>query len=128
MKEINKQNIYVSPQDHLDMAITLMTIHKVSGLAVVEKGKLVGILSAKDFLKTLVSVKYLNGHLGHVVDYMVENPKTILEDSQTHSVVDIFVKEPFHYYPVVDKDHNYKGTIYRSDLLEAVSKIPQTTW
>ena len=128
MKEIIKENIFVSSQDHLELAITFMNLHKVTGLAVVDNGKLVGVLSAKDFLKTLVSSKYLNGHLGKVEDYMIKNPKTIPEGAATHSIVDQFVSDRFHYYPVVDSNNNYRGTIYRPELLKLLSETPQTTW
>lgn len=46
----------VKPDDTVEMAAMLMLDHKIGGLPVVERGKLVGIISEQDVFKALVNI------------------------------------------------------------------------
>ena len=124
----NLKKISVTPEDHMEVVIALIKEYKVSGVAVVQNDKLIGVISAKDFLKKMVSSKYLNEPLGFVENYMTKNPISIKKGSSVHAIVDMFTNHDFHYFPVIDKNNKYIGTIYRIDLLDSLSQIPQTTW
>jgi CBS domain-containing protein len=129
IKKIYKR-YFVYEEDSLENAIRTMLSYSVSGIAVVnENEELVGVLSAKDFLKSLLSHKYHNSGLGRINDYTVKDPVVLLENETENQVIDLFVgKSPHHYYPIVDKNGKFLGTVYRNDLLEYINNLDETTW
>jgi CBS domain-containing protein len=48
--------IVVAPSDEVQVAARLMLKHKVGGLPVVDRGKVIGIVTASDLLKALLNV------------------------------------------------------------------------
>lgn len=134
MEKLNTlvRKIYVSPSDSVSKAVEVMNKNNVSGLAVVDNGVLVGVISAKDFLKALMSAKYHNGDAGSVALYMVSEPDIIVKsDVQLNDIIDHFVLKSRHYYPVVnyvDGKPIFIGTLYRYNLLNYVSSIKEATW
>ena len=121
-------DISIKPTDTLHDALQMMTKHDVSALAVVnEIRELVGIVSAKDFLRSYVSSKYLNGEIGHVEQYMTKNPSYIKYSDSVHTVINVFMEGSHHYYPVVDYG-KFKGMLYRKSLLKEILDMEQTTW
>ena len=51
-----KNPITVSPDDDIEFAAKLIYNHKIGGMPVVEKGKLVGIVTATDMLRTFIDM------------------------------------------------------------------------
>lgn len=133
MNEIQISEIYrklsVKKGTSLEEAINCMVEFSVSGLAVVdERNHLVGVISAKDFLRDMISSKYHNLILGNVEDYMASSPKSIKDHCTITDVIDIFIKNSHHYFPIVNSNGEYKGTIYRNQLLKCLMNIKASTW
>lgn len=124
------KKIFVYESDPLEKAIKIMLDKDVSGIAVLDSnGKLSGVLSAKDFLKEFISFKYHNSSLGNVSSYLVNNPRCLNYSESLNNVIDVFISEsPHHYYPVIDDNNIYMGTVYRNDLLNYVNNLKESTW
>jgi predicted transcriptional regulator len=114
-----------------------LTIHEASssllkmnltGAPVVgENGELAGFLSEKDCLKFVLDSKYYNHTPVTVSNFMSTKVMSLSpEDSLLH-VVELFLKNNFQMYPVVD-DHRVIGVISRRMILDAVSNLNQTSW
>ena len=123
------KNISILNHDSLCHGVDLMIKNDVSGIAVVDKNKkLVGVLSAKDLFKSLISSKYHNLEDDLVSDLMVDEPSVLNNNTSINELLNIFSNKSFHYYPIIDKDNNYLGTIYRKDVLKYIHELKKTTW
>lgn len=100
----------------------------LSGAPVVdENGAMIGFLSEKDCLKYVLDSKYYNHAPSSVTHYMSTQVMTIsLQDSLT-SVVELFLRNNFQVYPVVDNSR-VVGTISRKVVLKAISDLDEALW
>jgi CBS domain-containing protein len=123
---MDKSFITLSPDMDVYKAIQILLDGKITGAAVVdEKERLVGILSEKDCLRTLVHGAYSSLPGGKVSDYMTKNVVTIHPDLDIFTVADTFLKRAFRRLLVV-KEGKLVGQITRRDLLRAIQKIKLT--
>ncbi len=109
-------------------ASTALLKMNLTGAPVVgDQGELLGFLSEKDCLKFSLDSKYYNHTPSKVENFMSKKVMTLSpEDSLLH-VVELFLKNNFQIYPVVD-DHRVVAVISRRMILEAVTKMKQTSW
>ena len=104
-------------------AILLLLKHKISGMPVVdETGKLVGILSERDCLKTLVHARYHNLPTTRVADLMTTEVETIGPDADLLNVAELFLNRHFRRLPVI-KEGQLVGQISRRDMLRAIEEM-----
>ncbi|NNF32754.1 MAG: CBS domain-containing protein [Saprospiraceae bacterium] len=91
--------ISVDAGDRITKAHQLFDTNNIHHLIVLEKGKLVGILSKEDLLKA-----YGEEGLNHtmVSEIMTANPMTIEQDDNLGLAADIILANRFHALPVVD--------------------------
>lgn len=122
--------ITFKPDQDISEVIETMIKNEISGAPVLnENGELIGIITEKDCLKTLIDVAYHNQPLskGKVKDYMSSNPRTVSVDSDVLDVADAFLNSHFRRFPVV-KDGKLIGQVSRRDILKAAGNIEATTW
>jgi len=118
-----KELVTVHPETDAYDAIGLLLKHQISGMPVVDpSGKLVGILSERDCLKTLLEAQYHNLPTALVKDLMSTEPTTITPDTDILKVAEIFLNKRFRRLPVVDKGQ-LVGQISRRDVLRAIQKV-----
>ena len=123
---MDKSFITLKPDMDVYKAIQILLDGKITGAGVVDDREyLVGILSEKDCLRTLVHGAYSNLPSGKVSDYMTKNPVTIHPDLDVFTVADIFLNSTFRRLLVV-KEGKLVGQITRRDLLRAIQKIKLT--
>jgi predicted transcriptional regulator len=123
---MDKSFITLQPDMDVYKAIQILLDGKITGAAVVDdKENLVGILSEKDCLRTLIHDAYSNLPSAKVSDYMTKNPVTIHPDLDVFTVADIFLNRTFRRLLVV-KEGKLVGQITRRDLLRAIQKIKLT--
>ena len=91
--------ISIDVSDRITKAHQLFDSNNIHHLIVLEKGKLVGILSKEDLLKA-----YGENGLNHtmVSEIMTPNPMTIEQDDNLGLAADIILANRFHALPVVD--------------------------
>ena len=115
--------ITFSPETLIGSAIQSFLENKISGAPVVdEKGNLVGMLSEKDCLWTLLESSYYNNLSGYVKDYMSTELTTINLYDSLSEVVQKFLDLRFRRFPVL-QNGKLVGQISRRDVLKAVSNL-----
>lgn len=105
----------VNPSDQSKKAVDLMNRHHIGCVAVVEKDKLVGIITERDILKRLV----IPCHLAEKIlckDIMTSKPVTIRPDQDVAAAVDLMVKKKLKKLFVVD-GQKLVGIITATDIL-----------
>lgn len=85
--------------------------------AVVEKGKLMGIITMDDIRADMFKPEKWN--TTPLTDYMQQPPEHILCDEQTREVIEKFENSRAWNLPVIDHAGNYVGFISKSRLLSA---------
>ena len=123
-KFMAKDLITFQPQEDIDKAITIILANKISGAPVIDQhGKLVGMLSESDCIKTILEGPYNNlpGGTGAVSDYMSRKVVTIDVDKTILELAYEFMNSPFRRFPVTERG-KLVGQISRSDILKAIVK------
>lgn len=109
-----------SPDLDVYEAAKLLIKNDWSGVPIVDDNEcLVGYLSAKDILKHAYASKYEALPPAAVKDYMSTKITSIECGSEIFEVVDMFIKNHYHTYPVTKKG-KYVGVLFRSEILKAV--------
>ena len=117
-----RQLVTVHPDTDAYEAITLLLKHQISGMPVVdEAGKLVGILSERDCLRTLVDAEYHDWPTKLVKDLMSTDPVTVNPDTGIVKVAELFLNNKFRRLPVIDNGL-LVGQISRRDVLRAIQE------
>lgn len=118
-----RELVTVGPETDAYNAISLLLKHQISGMPVVdESGKLVGVLSERDCLKTLFDARYHNLPTALVKDLMSVELETISPDTDVLKIAELFLHRRFRRLPVVDKGQ-LVGQVSRRDVLRAIQKM-----
>lgn len=104
--------VTVTPEDSLSTARDRMMTEGIRHLAVVEDGRLVGMLSDRDVVAHL-------GHLEHmrVNGVMTPHPTTIVPDASTETAARMMIDKRVRALPVVDGER-LVGMLSATDILE----------
>lgn len=126
---IEKSGLTLKKDQNMESAIKQLVNHKATGLPVVaDDGKLLGVLSEKDCLKFAFDMRYFNeGHM-RVEQYMSAKLITLGVNDNILQVAELFIKNQYQMYPVVDEDGHLLGVMTRRSALKAMAKMNQTTW
>jgi predicted transcriptional regulator len=109
----------------IDEATKVLAKNKFSGAPVVnEKNELIGMLSEKDCLKTIVDSYYNQrpSSSSKVKDYMSANVISVGPSKTVIEVAYMFVHSNFKRFPVVESG-KLVGQISRSDVLKLISDL-----
>ena len=118
-----KQLITFQSDTPIEAAMESFLENKISGAPVLDnQGKLVGVLSEKDCMRTLFESSYYNNLGGFVKEYMSTDLKTINIHDTLSNVADEFIKSRFRRFPVMEGD-KLVGQISRRDILRAIVKL-----
>lgn len=113
----------VAPDDLLSAARELFETHGIHHLPVVDHGRLVGMLSASDFLKLHLldqgSTALPHARVRHV---MHPNPVVIARCASLREAAEKLAVGEFHALPVIDEDTTLAGIVTTSDLVEHLLK------
>ena len=118
-----KQLITFQSDTPIETAMESFLENKISGAPVIDnQGKLVGVLSEKDCMRTLFESSYYNNLGGFVREYMSTDLKTINIHDTLSNVADEFIKSRFRRFPVME-GNKLVGQISRRDILRAIVKL-----
>ncbi len=118
-----KDLVTVHPETDAYEAIVLLLKHQISGMPVVDNaGKLVGILSERDCLQTLVNAQYYELPTALVEDLMSRQPETVGPQTDILEIAKVFLQNKFRRLPVLD-DGRLVGQISRRDVLRAIQEL-----
>lgn len=116
---IIRDPITLNPEDTIGKAKGIADEKNISSFPIVEKGRLVGILTNRDLrLKSNLNEKVKNA--------MTKNPVTIHEETRKEEAIRVMDKNKIEKLPVVDKRGRVKGLITLRDIEES-SKFPNAS-
>jgi len=115
---MTKDVVYVKPDRTVAQVKEILRLKRISGVPVVDDdGKVIGIISIEDIIKSLE-----NGTLNEkVVDHMTKNVVCLSNDMTLQDVIKQFERYRYGRFPVVDKDEKLVGIVTKNDILAAVA-------
>lgn len=131
MKEM-KDLFTVSPEDTLVTIKEIFAENRFHHIPVINKHKLVGIISKNDFLQALVNIAESGLVLSEdtlkslpVKEYMTTKMATIGLKERVDVAALIFKENIFHCLPIVNDEHELLGLITPFDILTHSFKLTQ---
>lgn len=116
---MSRELVTFPPGLEINHAAARMLDHKISGAPVVDAtGQLLGILTAKDCFRPVLSASYYGEWGGLVSDYMSTEVETMDASLGLVAAAERFLATPFRRFPVL-QDGRLVGIISRCDLLRA---------
>lgn len=114
--------ITLTPDMDVLMAIEKLLNHHVAGGPVVDQsGNLVGFLSEKDCMQSLIDAAYDSNPVATVEMCMTREVFSIPEEMDLYSIADIFMRTRYRRLPVV-RDGRLVGQISRRDFLASLAQ------
>jgi CBS domain-containing protein len=115
---MNKNVITCHPSEQLNTILNKLELFKIAGMPVVDKGKLVGIISQSDILKGIKSgtISDLS-----VADVMTAQVLTVPPTESAIVVARLMVEKHVNRIPIVDND-KVVGIVTRGDIIKAVAE------
>jgi len=118
-----RELVTVRPDTDAYDAIALLLKHRISGMPVVdESGQLVGMLSERDCLKTLLDAEYHNMPTAKVEDLMSTDLKTIAPDTGIVEIASLFLDTRVRRLAVLNKGR-LVGQVSRKDVLRVIQQM-----
>ncbi len=125
VKDIMARDIITfNPGQNIHQVIDLLVSSAKSGGSVIDDdGNLVGFISEKDCLKTVVESSYYDGMGALVSDLMSTTVDSIDVNESIHGAAQKFLDCHYRRFPVVE-DGKLVGHLSRVDILKSVQSIP----
>jgi CBS domain-containing protein len=117
---MNKNVVTCNPLETLTVIVNKFELFNVSGMPVVEKGKLVGIICQSDILKTLKEEGRNLQELS-VKDVMVEDVITVPPTESVVEAAKIMIEKQINRIPIVENSVVI-GIVTRTDIVRAVAE------
>ena len=116
-KWMSKKVISVQSNDSVIKAQLLLNDHNINRLPVMDKGMLVGIVTAKD-------LRILPSETLRIKNVMTKNPVTVSWNYTIGETAEILLQHDISGVPVVDEDGHVIGIITKGDLFRVL--VPLT--
>ena len=116
-KDIMVTNVIrISPERTLEQAKELMRLKKISGLVVMEKERMVGIVSIEDIIHALEK----NRIHEPVARHMTLRVVSLQEDEHLPQIFEKFNRYRFGRFPVLNDEKRLVGIITKEDILRGI--------
>jgi len=125
---MSKNVITIEAKESMQRAMSLMKEHKIRMLPVLQRGKLVGIVSDNDLKRASASdatmldvheMLYLISKI-KVKDIMARNPLTVSPDFTVEETAELLMEHKVSGVPVVEAGGKLVGVITRDDLFKVL--------
>lgn len=115
---MNKNAVTCHPSEKLNIILNKLELFKIAGMPVVDKGRLVGIVSQSDILKGLKT-----GTINDVsvADVMTTDVITVPPTESAIVVAKLMVEKHINRIPIVDNE-KVVGIVTRGDIIKAVAE------
>ena len=119
---MDRSFVRLRPEMDVYRAVDILLQRRITGAAVVnDRDHLVGVLSERDCLRTLLQGAYNSLPPGRVEDYMTREVRTIAPNTDIFTVADFFQRNVYRRLLIVEGPR-LVGQITRRDLLRAIQK------
>ena len=115
---MTREVIQVTPQTPMGEIRKLLREHRISGIPVVQGGKLEGIISIDHLINTLAE-SAMDATVG---ERMTHNPVTLRGDEPVGMAINQFAIHGFGRFPVVDEKGSLVGIVTRGDIIKGLLK------
>jgi acetoin utilization protein AcuB len=128
---MSKPVITIDADASMSDAIKLLKNHNIKMLPVMEKGKLVGIVTDRDIKRASASdatsleiheLLYLISKI-KIEEIMTKNPITVPQDYTVEETAEILLKHNISGVPVVDQYSDVVGTITQNDIFKILISL-----
>lgn len=121
VSDLNLLPVWVNPQHLVVTAIHIMAGHQVKALAVLNDGKLAGIVALEDLIGASENAR--------IETYLKAPALVVPANSNVRDVAEAFVEAKIDYAPVVDSKGNFLGLLTPTMLLKELGRSydPLTT-
>lgn len=116
---------HVRPDDTVFTALQLLAQYEVGALMVMEHGKLVGVVSERDYTRK-VALQGRNSKETTVADIMTRNVVTISPKTGTRQCMALMSEKRIRHLPVLDGD-TVLGMISIRDIMDDIIAIQEQT-
>ena len=116
--KLDKGTYSVSPDTTVWDAISLMSDKGVGALLVVDNGKLVGVLSERDYMRKVALMGRASQSTA-VKDIMTPNPFTVAPETSLETCMELMTEKRIRHLPVVGAQ-SLLGMLSIRDVLETV--------
>ena len=110
--------ISVAPETSVLDAIKLMADKAIGSLVVIEDGKLLGIMSERDYARKVI-IKGRSSESTHVSEIMTADVVTTSSSQTVNECMNLMTEKKIRHLPVVE-DNQVIGMISIGDLVEAI--------
>ncbi len=119
---MKKDILILDPEMDVLRAAQLLLKANITGAPVLdEHGRLVGILTERDFMQVALQGFYHGEPGGQVKKHMSRDPQYVSPDESILTVAEMFIQERFQRYPVLDNGR-LVGVIVRQDVMRALAE------
>ena len=120
VSEVMKKDVFtVSPRTHMSVLRIILQNKRISGAPVIDKGKLVGIISVEDFIKWLAD-REQDCPIG---EKMTRSVRTLYADEPLTHAINKFDRLGFGRLVVIDRQNKkLRGIITKGDIVEGLLK------
>ena len=118
LKNTHGQFWSVTPDDTVFNALQLLAQHEVGALMVMQDGKLVGVVSERDYTRK-VALQGKNSKETTVASIMTSNVQTVSPSTGTRACMALMREKKFRHLPVVEGD-KVLGMISIRDIMDDI--------
>jgi len=125
-KAMTRDVVCIGPEDSIADAYEIMTEWEIRHLPVLDRGKLVGILSDRDALIHAVKVEedQLKFEGVSVADAMTINPIKCRRNTEISTLCELMIRHKIDSIPIVEDDE-LVGLVTSTDLLQVLFELQE---
>jgi CBS domain-containing protein/anti-sigma regulatory factor (Ser/Thr protein kinase) len=126
VSEVMKKDVFtVSPRTHMSVLRIILKENRFSGAPVIDKGKLVGIISIEDFIKWLADKE----QDCPISEKMTRTVRTLYADEPLTHAINKFDHHGFGRFIVIDRQsEKVQGILTKGDIVEGLLKKLQVDY
>jgi len=121
VKEVmTSEVVTVSPDITMRELMRVLRIKKISGVPVVARGNLIGIISLEDLIKAVADSRHSQDTVG---DRMTRKLVVLRADELAVQAVNLFAQHGYGRLPIVDNDGKLVGILTGSDITRGLLRV-----
>jgi CBS domain-containing protein len=117
---------HARPEDTVFEALQLLAEYEVGALMVMDRGKLVGVLSERDYTRK-IALQGRNSKETRVRDIMTRDVLYVTPDTRTRECMGLMSEKKIRHLPVIDHDGTVLGMISIRDILDDIIADHEST-